>query len=222
MWRGKERGILLKDFLQLSHFPYKLGKWCNASICFPCTGPGWGLEGEAFQSLQGRHGRPHVPPTLIWCPWAVACHEGRVGHTVILPHVIREGGGMSTKKKQEKHLGRGGCHESGGGLHSPAIGSLDSSFEQTQTHDPAPCRAAKRKEEMCFFGGCLHLSLPQYGFRLPWWPRGKQFTCQWSRHMFNFWIRKNSWRRAWHPLQYSCLENPVDRGAWQATPSLGN
>ena len=23
-------------------------------------------------------------------------------------------------------------------------------------------------------------------------------------------------RRKWHPLQYSCLENPMDRGAWQA------
>ena len=24
------------------------------------------------------------------------------------------------------------------------------------------------------------------------------------------------WRRAWHPLQYSCLENSMDRGAWWA------
>ena len=23
-------------------------------------------------------------------------------------------------------------------------------------------------------------------------------------------------RRQWHPLQYPCLENPMDRGAWQA------
>ena len=22
------------------------------------------------------------------------------------------------------------------------------------------------------------------------------------------------WRRQWHPLQYSCLKNPMDRGAW--------
>ena len=33
------------------------------------------------------------------------------------------------------------------------------------------------------------------------------------------WVRalvgKISWR-AWHPLQYSCLENPRDREAWQA------
>ena len=24
------------------------------------------------------------------------------------------------------------------------------------------------------------------------------------------------WRRQWNPLQYSCLENPMDGGAWQA------
>ena len=28
------------------------------------------------------------------------------------------------------------------------------------------------------------------------------------------WIRKNPWGGAWQPLQYSCLENPMDRGAW--------
>ena len=27
---------------------------------------------------------------------------------------------------------------------------------------------------------------------------------------------KIPWRRAWHPLQYPCLENPMDRGAWRA------
>ena len=26
----------------------------------------------------------------------------------------------------------------------------------------------------------------------------------------------NHWRRRWHPLQYSCLENPMDGGAWWA------
>ena len=25
------------------------------------------------------------------------------------------------------------------------------------------------------------------------------------------------WRRQWHPLQYSCLENSMEGGAWQAT-----
>ena len=30
------------------------------------------------------------------------------------------------------------------------------------------------------------------------------------------WVEKIPWRRAWNPLQYSCLENPMDRGAWRA------
>ena len=35
--------------------------------------------------------------------------------------------------------------------------------------------------------------------------------------MFNLLVRKIPWRRAWQPTQYSCLENPRDRGTWQAT-----
>ena len=31
---------------------------------------------------------------------------------------------------------------------------------------------------------------------------------------FDPWIGKIPWRRKWQPLQYSCLENPMDRGAW--------
>ena len=29
------------------------------------------------------------------------------------------------------------------------------------------------------------------------------------------WGWKIPWRRKWQPLQNSCLENPMDRGAWQ-------
>ena len=30
-------------------------------------------------------------------------------------------------------------------------------------------------------------------------------------------VGKTPWRRKWQPLQYSCLGNPMDRGAWRAT-----
>ena len=30
------------------------------------------------------------------------------------------------------------------------------------------------------------------------------------------WGREIPWRRAWQPTQYSCLENPIDRGDWRA------
>ena len=29
---------------------------------------------------------------------------------------------------------------------------------------------------------------------------------------FDAWVRKIPWRRKCNPLQYSCLENPMDRG----------
>ena len=34
---------------------------------------------------------------------------------------------------------------------------------------------------------------------------------------FNPWVKKIPWRRHDNPLQYSWLEYPMDRGAWQAT-----
>ena len=34
---------------------------------------------------------------------------------------------------------------------------------------------------------------------------------------FETWVGKMLWWRACNPLLYSCLENPMDRGTWQAT-----
>ena len=34
---------------------------------------------------------------------------------------------------------------------------------------------------------------------------------------FNSWVRKIPWRRKWLPTLVFFLENPMDRGAWQAT-----
>ena len=48
-------------------------------------------------------------------------------------------------------------------------------------------------------------------FWLPWWLRGKEFT-------YNAGMRVPSPGEGnGNPLQYSCLENPMDRGAWRAT-----
>ena len=47
---------------------------------------------------------------------------------------------------------------------------------------------------------------------------GKESACQWRRHKrhgFNPWIRKIPRIGNGNLLQYSCLENPMDRGAWQ-------
>ena len=47
--------------------------------------------------------------------------------------------------------------------------------------------------------------------------QGLRIHLQCRRHRFDPSIRKIPWRRAWQPLQYSRLENSMDRGAWWAT-----
>ena len=44
---------------------------------------------------------------------------------------------------------------------------------------------------------------------------GKEPVCQCRRP--DPWNGKIPWRRKCQPLQYSCLENPMDRGVWRAT-----
>ena len=44
-----------------------------------------------------------------------------------------------------------------------------------------------------------------------------RFCLQYRRPVFDPQVRKSPWRRECNPLQYSCLENSVDRRAWQAT-----
>ena len=38
-----------------------------------------------------------------------------------------------------------------------------------------------------------------------------------ARDVFNPCVGKIPWSRKWQPVQYSCLENPIERRAWQAT-----
>ena len=48
---------------------------------------------------------------------------------------------------------------------------------------------------------------------------GKEFACNSGDPSFNPWVRKEDFLENGmaYPLQYSCLENPMDRGAWRAT-----
>ena len=45
----------------------------------------------------------------------------------------------------------------------------------------------------------------------------QETICNARTPTFNLWVRKIPWRREWQPLQYSCLENRMDREAWWAT-----
>ena len=51
---------------------------------------------------------------------------------------------------------------------------------------------------------------------LPKWLRGKEPACQCRRCRFHPWVGKIPWSRKWESTQYSCLEDSMDRGAWQA------
>ena len=54
----------------------------------------------------------------------------------------------------------------------------------------------------------------------PCGPSGKESTCQCRRHKrcrFQPWAERSSGVGNGNPLQYSCLGNPMDRGAWWAT-----
>ena len=46
---------------------------------------------------------------------------------------------------------------------------------------------------------------------------GKDSSCQYRRGRFDPWEGKISWRRKWQPTQYSCLGNPMGRGAWRVS-----
>ena len=45
---------------------------------------------------------------------------------------------------------------------------------------------------------------------------GKRVCLQCRRPRFDPWVKKIPWRRERQPLQYSCLENAMDRAAWRA------
>ena len=60
----------------------------------------------------------------------------------------------------------------------------------------------------------------EWGGGFPGGPRGKEPTCQGRRGKrcrFYPWVWKSPWRRQGNPLQYSCLKNLMDRGAWWPT-----
>ena len=51
---------------------------------------------------------------------------------------------------------------------------------------------------------------------LPWWFSGKESICQCRRLGFNPWVERSHGGGNGNPLQYACLRNSMDRGAWQA------
>ena len=55
------------------------------------------------------------------------------------------------------------------------------------------------------------------GRGLPWWLSGKESSCNAGGSGSIPGLGRSLEEGNGNPLQYSCLENPVDREAWQAT-----
>ena len=51
---------------------------------------------------------------------------------------------------------------------------------------------------------------------------GKESTCKCRICCFYPWVRKIPWRRKLQPTPLSCLENPMDRVAWQRLQFIGS
>ena len=77
-------------------------------------------------------------------------------------------------------------------------------------------------KKMQISGSCLNLPESKYrvetkDLQIVRWLRGKESTCQCRRHGFNPWVRRFLGEGSGNHLQYSCLGNPIDGGAWQTT-----
>ena len=46
---------------------------------------------------------------------------------------------------------------------------------------------------------------------------GKESACNAEELRYNLWVRKHPGEGNGYPLQYSCMENSMDRGTGQAT-----
>ena len=58
------------------------------------------------------------------------------------------------------------------------------------------------------------IAISTHLIRLPWWLRQLTVCLQCGRHRFDPWVRKFPREGNHNPLQYYCLENHMDRGAW--------
>ena len=64
----------------------------------------------------------------------------------------------------------------------------------------------------------LHTSTAAiWGSELPWWLSGKESACSAGELGSVPGLGRSLGGGNGNPLQYSCLRNPVDRGAWQGT-----
>ena len=115
-------------------------------------------------------------------------------------------------------------------FHTPNLGDLGTILGQRTLQIPHAAKKKKDPEHHIYRSRMTQrLKRPRRQLRpsaikqqLHRWLGVKESACQCRGHGFNPRIRKIPWRRTGNPLQYSCLENPMDRGAWRAIQSMGS
>ena len=74
-----------------------------------------------------------------------------------------------------------------------------------------------------FYNSNILLISPSYPYiRLPLRLNGKEITCQAGDMSLISGLGRSPGKEIGNPLQYSCLKNPMDRGAWWATAHGGH
>ena len=58
------------------------------------------------------------------------------------------------------------------------------------------------------------------GLGFPGSLNGKESACNVGDPKFDPWVRRSTGGGHGNPLQYFCLENPMDRGAWATVPRV--
>ena len=89
--------------------------------------------------------------------------------------------------------------EEPGGLQSMGWKELDTTEQPTHVH------------------ACTHTHTHTHTLGLLWWLSGKESDCSAIDTGSVSGLGRSPGGRHGKPLQYSCLENPVERGAWWAT-----
>ena len=77
-------------------------------------------------------------------------------------------------------------------------------------------------ESLCLYASNSNLKVDSnlivvYMKELPWWFSTKESTCNAGDVGLIPWLGRSPGGGNGNPLQYACLKNPMDRGAWWAT-----
>ena len=92
--------------------------------------------------------------------------------------------------------------------------SMTATIAQRERHDCLTGCVAVNSESP--WTELLYLWGPYSVLGLPWWLRGWSVCLQFGKPGFNPWLERSPGEGSGTPLQDSCLENPMDGGAWSA------